>query len=119
MSSNCESLYNKIKQALYCMFEFVESMQISAQNKVVSKALRNWVRYVYGKYNRVELVLEDVWQAEMWVVQARQKKLPKKDIFDSCGVHGNLHFLLLLLYDYLGFVSEDFVYFRMLKQNNT
>ena len=100
------------------MFEFVRSMLISTHNEKVSKPLRNWVQYVYGKYNRVEMVLEDVWQAEMWVVKAREQKLRKQEIFDSCGVHGNLHFLLILLYDYLGFVSDDFVYLRTLKQNN-
>ena len=99
------------------MFEFVTTMLLCTQSEKVSKPLCNWVQYVYGKHNRVELVLEDVWQAELWIVKAREQKLSRQEIFDSCGVHGNLHFLLILLYNYLGFVSDDFIYFRTFKNN--
>lgn len=100
------------------MFEFVFLMQLSSQNNAVTKRLSNWVQYVYGKYVRVDMVLEDVWEAELWFLKARKGQILRNEILDCCGPCGNLHFLLVLLYNYLGFLREDFQYLRAISTKN-
>ena len=112
MIVKCKSVSSKNKASTISMFEFMFLMQIVSRNNAVTKRLRNWVRTVYGKFVRVDMVLEDVWKAELWFLEARKGQILRHDILDSCGACGNLHFLLILLYKYLGFLREDFVFLR-------
>ena len=82
-----------------------------------SARLKRMLHSVYGSNVNVSMVLIDIWNVEMWFQHAREQHMSKKEIVDCCGPFGNLHFLMLLLYKFLGYMSLDMIFWFKTKKN--
>jgi len=92
------------------MLKWVYECSSTPNSSEPSIPLKRMLRRIYGSNVNLLVVLNDIWNAEIWFQNARAQHKSKKEIVDCCGPFGNLHFLLLLLYPYLGHLPADWIF---------
>ena len=68
------------------------------------------VQLKYGSLVNPGMLINDVWNAEIWFAKASMQKISKQQICDCCGPCGNLYFLMQVVYEYLGHMPPDWIF---------
>ena len=91
------------------MLGWLNAWHVDKDAEIKATRLKHMLQPTYGPCLNLQMLLQDMWKAEVCLVSSRVHQKSTAEFFDCCGPYGNLHFLMLWVYPFLGYTPIDWI----------